>query len=152
MIEGVEIKDLVGHADDRQVFREVIRVTDPFFAEGFGQLSYAHMYSGSAKAWHIHQRQVDWWYVAGGAVKLVLYDTRQQSPTHRQLQEIPLGPDYGHQVVRIPPGVAHGCKVLEGPAQLFYVTSGVYSPEDEGRIPHDDPDIGYDWTAPPEIK
>jgi dTDP-4-dehydrorhamnose 3,5-epimerase-like enzyme len=28
----------------------------------------------------------------------------------------------------------------------------VYSPEDEGRIPHNDPSIGYDWTAGPEIK
>jgi dTDP-4-dehydrorhamnose 3,5-epimerase len=28
----------------------------------------------------------------------------------------------------------------------------VYSPEDEGRIPHDDPTIGYDWTAGPPIK
>jgi len=28
------------------------------------------------------------------------------------------------------------------------VTSSVYDPEDEGRIPHDDPTIGYDWTAP----
>ncbi len=152
MIDGVEIKDLIGFADDRQVFREVIRVTDSFFGEGFGQLSYAYMYAGSAKAWHIHQLQVDWWYVASGAVKLVLYDMRPNSPTHRQLQEIALGPDHGHKVVRIPPGVAHGCKVLEGPAQLFYVTSQVYTPADEGRIAHDDPEIGYDWTAPPEIK
>jgi dTDP-4-dehydrorhamnose 3,5-epimerase len=152
MIAGVEIKPLVGHADDRQVFREVIRVTDDFFGEGFGQLSYAYMYTGSAKAWHLHQQQVDWWYVPLGAVRLALYDTRADSPTHALLEEIMLGPDYGHKVVRIPPGVAHGCKVLEGPAQLFYVTSQVYTPADEGRIPHDDPGIGYDWTRPPEIK
>jgi dTDP-4-dehydrorhamnose 3,5-epimerase-like enzyme len=25
-------------------------------------------------------------------------------------------------------------------------------PRDEGRIPHDDASIGYDWTAGPEIK
>lgn len=152
MIEGVAIKALVGHADDRQVFREVIRVTDEFFGEGFGQLSYAYMYTGSAKAWHLHQQQVDWWYVPLGAVRLALYDARADSATHGALEEIMLGPDYGHKVVRIPPGVAHGCKVLEGPAQLFYVTSQVYTPADEGRIPHDDPGIGYDWTRPPEIK
>jgi dTDP-4-dehydrorhamnose 3,5-epimerase len=152
VIDGVEIKDLVSHGDDRQVFREVIRETDPFFAEGFGQLSYAFMYPGSAKAWHVHQRQVDWWYVPTGALKLALYDTREDSPTHGELDEFLLGPDYGHKVVRIPPGVAHGCRVLGGVTQLFYVTSNVYDPADEGRIPHDDPEIGYDWTAPPEIK
>jgi len=152
VIEGVAVKELVGRSDDRQVFREVIRVTDPFFAEGFGQLSYALMYPGTAKAWHVHQRQVDWWYVPTGALKLALYDTRSTSPTYRQLDEFLLGPEHGHKVVRIPPGVAHGCRVLGGVTQLFYVTSRVYSAEDEGRIAHDDPEIGYDWTALPEIR
>jgi dTDP-4-dehydrorhamnose 3,5-epimerase len=85
-------------------------------------------------------------------LKLALYDTREDSPTFRQTQEFLLGPEYGHRVVRIPPGVAHGCRVLGGTTQLFYVTSSVYDPADEGRIPHDDPEIGYDWTALPEIK
>jgi len=151
-IAGVEIKELVSHADERQVFREIIRVTDPFFAEGFGQWSYACMNPGTAKAWHIHRKQVDWWYVPLGALKLVLHDLRPDSPTYKQTQEILLGPDYGHKVVRIPPGVAHGSKVIGGVTHLFYITSRTYDPADEGRIPHDDPDIGYDWTAGPPIK
>ena len=39
MIAGVEIKELVTRPDERGFFREVIRKTDPFFAEGFGQWS-----------------------------------------------------------------------------------------------------------------
>lgn len=152
MIEGVEVKDLVGHGDDRQVFREVIRASDSFFPEGFGQLSYALMNPGTAKAWHVHQHQVDWWYVPTGALKLALYDTRESSATHGELEEFLLGPEHGHKVVRIPPGVAHGCRVLGGVTQLFYVTSNEYDPADEGRIPHDDPGIGYDWRALPDIK
>jgi dTDP-4-dehydrorhamnose 3,5-epimerase len=151
-IDGVVVKELVGHADDRQVFREIIRSSDAFFSEGFGQLSYALMHPGTAKAWHVHQRQVDWWYVPTGALKLALYDTRSSSPTHGRLQELLLGPEYGHKVVRIPPGVAHGCRVLGGTTQLFYVTSREYDPADEGRIAHDDPAIGYDWTALPDIR
>jgi dTDP-4-dehydrorhamnose 3,5-epimerase len=42
--------------------------------------------------------------------------------------------------------------VIGGVTHLFYVTSQVYTPEDEGRIPHDDPTIGYDWTRLPEIR
>jgi dTDP-4-dehydrorhamnose 3,5-epimerase len=152
VIEGVEVKDMVGHGDDRQVFREVIRVSDSFFGEGFGQLSYALMNPGTAKAWHVHRHQVDWWYVPTGALTLALYDTREDSTTAGELDEYLLGPEYGHKVVRIPPGVAHGCRVLGGVTQLFYVTSNEYDPADEGRIPHDDPAIGYDWTALPEIK
>ena len=79
MIEGVVVKDLVTHPDDRGFFREVIRVTDDFFQEGFGQFSHSLMYPGVAKAWHIHQRQVDWWYVATGVLKVALYDTREES-------------------------------------------------------------------------
>jgi dTDP-4-dehydrorhamnose 3,5-epimerase len=39
-----------------------------------------------------------------------------------------------------------------GPAHLFYITSRVYDPDDEGRIAHDDPRIGYDWAKGPAIK
>jgi len=152
VINGVEVKELVGHGDDRQVFREIIRRSDAFFAEGFGQLSYALMHPGTAKAWHVHERQVDWWYVPTGALKLALFDTRPESSTHREIDEFLMGPEYGHKVVRIPPGVAHGCRVIGGVTQLFYVTSQEYDPTDEGRIPHDDPGIGYDWRSLPEIK
>jgi dTDP-4-dehydrorhamnose 3,5-epimerase len=152
MIEGVELKDLVTHADERGFFREIIRVTDPFFAEGFGQWSHSLMYPGVAKAWHVHQTQVDWWYVGVGTLKVALYDTRADSPTHGERMEFLLGENAPARVVRIPPGVAHGCKAIGGTTHLFYVTSRTYDPEDEGRIPHDDPDIGYDWTAPPPIK
>jgi dTDP-4-dehydrorhamnose 3,5-epimerase-like enzyme len=55
-------------------------------------------------------------------------------------------------VLKIPPGVAHGYRVLSGPAHVFYIVSHEYDGRDEGRISHDDPGIGYDWTAPPEIK
>ena len=31
------------------------------------------MYPGSAKAWHHHREQTDWWY-AIGSLKVALYD------------------------------------------------------------------------------
>ena len=152
MIHGVETKSLVTNSDERGFFRELIRVTDPFFSEGFGQWSHTLTHQGAAKAWHIHKAQVDWWYVAVGAVKAALYDTREGSPTQGQLQELFLGENYPAQILKIPPGVAHGYKVISGPMHLFYITSGVYNPADEGRISHDDPKIGYDWKQGPAIK
>jgi dTDP-4-dehydrorhamnose 3,5-epimerase len=146
-IEGVEFKALVTHADERGFFREVIRETDPFFSH-FGQWSHSLMYAGTAKAWHHHRKQTDYWY-AIGTLKVVLYDLREESPTHGQLLEFFMG-DRFESCVKIPPGVAHGCRALEL-SHLLYVTSTVYDPEDEGRIPHDDPSIGYDWTAFPKI-
>jgi dTDP-4-dehydrorhamnose 3,5-epimerase-like enzyme len=41
----------------------------------------------------------------------------------------------------------HGVEI-----KLFYVTSNTDDLSDEGRIPHDDPTLGYNWTAEPAIK
>jgi dTDP-4-dehydrorhamnose 3,5-epimerase len=147
-IEGVSLKELVTHADERGFFREVIRETDDFF-DHFGQWSHSMMYPGTAKAWHIHQHQTDWWYVIG-ALKVALYDTREKSPTSGKLMEFLMG-DMKPTCLKIPPGVAHGCRALQM-SHILYITSNVYDPNDEGRIPHDDSKIGYDWTAGPTIK
>ena len=152
VIEGVVLKNLVTHRDERGFFREIIRITDEFFKEGFGQLSHSLMYQGVIKAWHIHKRQVDWWYVGTGVLKVALYDTRDGSSTHGKTMEILLGNNQPACVLRIPPGVAHGCKTIGGTVNLFYVTSHVYDPTDEGRLPYDDPAVGYDWLAGPKIK
>ena len=147
-IDGVVIKDLVTHTDERGFFREIIRETDEFF-DHFGQWSHSLMHPGTAKAWHIHQRQTDWWYVLG-ALKVALYDTRQDSATKGELMEFLMG-DNNATCLKIPPGVAHGCRALDV-SHILYIPSSVYAPDDEGRIPHDDATIGYDWTAGPAIK
>jgi len=50
--------------------------------------------------------------------------------------------------VLIPPGVAHGYKVIGGQeCLLVYLTDRFYNPADEGRIPYDDPGINYDWET-----
>lgn len=152
MIEGVEIKELTTYPDERGFFREIIRVTDEFFSEGFGQFSHSLIYPGAAKAWHIHKSQVDWWYVPVGNIRVALHDLRENSPTKGATEEICLGENFGAKVLKIPPGVAHGCKVLGGVSHLFYITSKTYDADEEGRIPHNDPNIGYNWEAGPEIK
>jgi dTDP-4-dehydrorhamnose 3,5-epimerase len=152
LIDGVMIKALERHKDERGFFEEIIRVNDPFFTEGFAQLSHSLMHNNVIKAWHIHKTQVDWWYVTRGTLKVALYDTREHSPTHKTLNEFHIG-DFGDNlVIKIPSGVAHGCKVLGDTAELVYITSGTYNPDEEGRIAHDDPEIGYDWLKLPPIK
>ena len=152
MIDGVEIKELTTHSDERGFFREIIRVTDGFFSEGFGQFSHSMMFPGVIKAWHIHKTQVDWWFVPIGNIKVGLYDNRNDSPTKGETQVVFLGENYGAKVLRIPPGVAHGCKVIGDTTHLFYITSKTYDPDEEGRIAYNDAKIGFDWEAGPEIK
>jgi dTDP-4-dehydrorhamnose 3,5-epimerase len=146
MIAGVEFKNLVTHADERGFFREIIRVTDGFFAAGFGQLSHSLVNAGVIKAWHGHRRQTQWNYVATGLIRVALHDTRMDSSTSGVTMEFLAGDEQPARVYAFPPGVAHGYRCLRGPMHIIYVTSGTYDLEDEVRIPCDDPAIGYEWS------
>lgn len=149
-IDGVVVKNLRTFKDDRGFFREVIRDTDEFFRGGFAQWSHSKMARNTVKAWHFHHRQTDWWYVGIGVIATVLYDNREESPTYRKKMEFKLGEseldsEAAEAVVRIPPGVLHGCKVLSDIAHLFYITSEVYNPEDEGRFPFNSSEVPHRW-------
>ncbi len=146
MIDGVVIKELVQHPDERGYFEEIIRVTDEFFLEGFGQLSHSYMVAGVVKAWHLHTTQIDWWFCVTGKIKAALYDTRDGSPTKGKTNEFILGDEPDNIVLKIPAGVAHGMKVLEGPCHFVYATSCIYNPQEEGRLSYEDRGIGYDWV------
>lgn len=147
MIDGVVFKDLVTHADERGFFREIVRATDDFFAPGFGQLSHSLVHQGVLKAWHAHRDQSQWNYVVSGLIKVALHDTRESSLTYRQTMEFLAGDNQPVRVYFFPPGVAHGYRCLLAPMHIIYMTSGTYDLEDEIRLRHDDPEIGYDWSS-----
>ena len=152
MIEGVVLRKLLTNTDDRGFFREIIRVTDEFFKEGFGQWSHSLMFDGVIKAWHYHHIQTDWWYVATGVLRVGLFDLREDSLSYNEAMDFYMGDLQPAKVVKIPPGVAHGCKTIQGPVNLFYVTSHVYNPDDEVRLPYNDPKIGFDWMTRPTCR
>lgn len=146
MIKGVEVKKLVAHKDKRGFFCELIRKSDSFFKDcQFGQLSHSFCKKGVLKAWHLHKKQTDFIYVVSGNIKLALYDTRKRSKTYKKLMEIYIGEKREHIIVKIPPGVAHGYKVIGTPTHIIYLMDREYDPKDELRIPYDNPKIGYTW-------
>lgn len=146
MIDGVQIKNLVSHGDERGYFRELIRKNDDFFDPGFGQLSHSLVKPGVVKAWHGHVRQYQWTYVITGVLSVVIYDAREDSRTYEEKIQMVLGDGHDAQIYVIPPGVVHGYRCLSGPAHVLYVTSDVYDPEEEIRIPHDNNSISHDWN------
>ena len=152
MIEGVVLKELETFNDDRGFFRELIRSTDDSFREGFGQWSHSLMFDGVIKAWHFHRIQTDWWYIVSGVLRVGLCDLREESSTYKQTMDFLMGDLQPSRILKIPPGIAHGCKTVQGPVHLFYLTSHVYNPDDEIRIPYDDPQIDFDWLQGPTIK
>lgn len=148
MIDGVKIKNIKKHADDRGFFAEIIKQGEDTFHE-VKQTSYTETYPGVTKAFHWHKKQWDVWFCCKGNIQTVLYDTREDSKTKGETQVIFMGED-NPVMVAIPPGVAHGYKVLGNERiGLFYHTSEGYNSDepDEERIDFDDPTIGFNWST-----
>ena len=146
MIDGVCVKPLKTHCDERGRLMEILRSDDKLF-DKFGQVYATSAYPGVVKAWHYHRVQTDHFAVLHGMAKIVLYDAREDSPTHGEVNEFFAGTH--HQVlIKIPPLVYHGYKcigehetiLINIPTEVF-----IYDHPDEHRIPPDDPSIPYNW-------
>ncbi len=148
MINDVHVKHITRIPDDRGFFAEVLKFGEESFAE-IKQTSYTETHPGVIKAFHWHKKQTDIWFVASGMAQVVLHDLRKASPTFQETTVLYTGED-NPLLISIPPGVAHGYRVLGTHAVcLFYHTTEAYDPEspDEERIAYDDPDIGFDWET-----
>lgn len=148
LIAGVELTPFSIWPDDRGYFLEVARLGEglvaDFPARG-SQVSAALNYPGIIKAFHFHRLQTDYWVPTAGLLQVALVDLRRSSETFGAKNTLYVGALRPWQI-RIPPGVAHGYKVIgEQPSVLVYITNKTYNPKDEGRIPYNDPSIAYDW-------
>ena len=148
LIAGVRIEPYALWPDDRGYFLEVARLGEGLvakFPSPGSQVSAALNYPGIIKAFHFHRFQTDYWVPAAGLLQVALVDLRRESPTYGRKNTLYVGALRPWQLI-IPPGVAHGYKVLgEQPSVLIYITDRTYNPKDEGRIPYDDTAIAYDW-------
>ena len=145
-IEGVKTARLARFADDGGSLTELGRFADGahqvFAGFKIAQINYGTIEPGVIKAFHVHPRQRDVWFVPPEhRVLLVLVDVRDDSPTARKAVKVMLGAG-SSMLVSIPQGVAHGLRNLgDGPASIIYMTDAHFSPDpattEEGRLPWD---------------
>jgi dTDP-4-dehydrorhamnose 3,5-epimerase len=145
-IEGLEIVQLRRFNDDGGAMTELGRLDQGRLqgVDGFvvRQVNYSVMEPLAIKAFHLHTRQTDVWYVPpSDKLLLCVADVRRGSPTEGLVQRIVLG-DTSSYLVRIPPGVAHGAKNLRpsAPSVIIYFVDVQFSVGDacdEGRLPWD---------------
>ncbi len=146
MIDGVKIKKLKVIPDERGRLMELLRSDDSLFIK-FGQVYMTTAYPGIVKAWHYHKIQTDNMAAIHGMMKLVLYDSRLDSPTHGQVDELFFG-IHNPILVQIPPMVYHGFKcvsqeeaiVVNCPTERYN-----YAEPDEYRIDPHSKEIPYNW-------
>lgn len=143
-IEGVQIVPLRRFHDDGGAITELGRLIAGKHQQlpGFEakQINYSEVEPGAIKAYHLHHRQTDVWYVPPhDKFLLVLHDCRKGSPTEGTTMRFVIG-DGESALVRIPPGVAHGTTNLgKSTGRILYFVDVHFSVEpgecDEGRLP-----------------
>ena len=82
--------------------------------------------------------------VVAGAVFDVAVDIRRDSPSFGRWVGVELSAD-NHRQLWVPPGLAHGFLVLSETADFLYKTTEFYSPQHEGAVHWDDPDLAIAW-------
>lgn len=79
-----------------------------------------------------------------GEILDVAVDLRKASPTYKQWISVELTAENRKELL-IPKGFAHGFVTLSDGVEIMYKCDEFYSPEHDGGIRFDDPDIGVEW-------
>ncbi|MFA6238865.1 MAG: dTDP-4-dehydrorhamnose 3,5-epimerase family protein [Bacteriovorax sp.] len=147
MIDGVKVVDLKKIPDERGTIFHMLRSSDPHFSK-FGEIYFSKIYRDAIKGWHTHQQLTLHYCVVMGMVKLVLIDTRPNSPTKGEVMELFIGED-NYKLVIIPPGVCNGHKGITESALLASCPDIPHDKLMPGEMIRIDPhsnDFSYKWA------
>jgi len=148
VIDGVVIKPLTRHVDERGYVMEILRDDDAEFTK-FGQVYISTCYPGVVKAWHAHRRQTDCFCVVKGNAKIGLWDRRPDSPTRGETMAVVIG-EFNPCLVVIPPGVWHGQMALGTEMSILVnIPTEHYDHRDPDELREDPftPEARFDWHA-----
>jgi dTDP-4-dehydrorhamnose 3,5-epimerase len=151
-IPGVHTGTSQSYGDERGSFREVWRESafDPAATATtpdarFVQANLSLSAAGVLRGLHLHRRQLDLWFVAGGRAFTALVDVRPMLAGGGRpiVDTLTLDAD---DWVSIPAGVAHGFLAIE-PVRLLYLVTNEYDGSDELGFAWDDPLAAVPWPA-----
>lgn len=152
-IKDVRVMPLITYPSEEGDFGELLRIEKGQLKSvpGFklAQINRTTLIPGSIKAWHLHFKQDEIWYVSPSDHLFVgLWDVREASPTQGKTMRIAIGAGTS-RLVFIPHGVAHGSAVLVNkPVELYVFVNKHFNSvrHDEKRIPWDS--LGADFWLP----
>lgn len=85
-----------------------------------------------------------------GSVYDVVLDVRPESPTYGEWYGIELSAENG-RMLYVPEQCAHGYQTLEEYTEIYYMTSGYYTPNLARGIRFDDPAFRIRWPIAPTV-
>ena len=146
MIEGVIIKELKQHFDDRGKVMHMLSIKDKEFIN-FGEIYFSTVKPNVIKAWHRHKVMVLNYVVVYGEIKIVLFDDRVDSKTKGETQEIIISPE-NYNLVQVPAGIWNGFKGISHHYSIVANCATLaHSDSEIDRIPFNDKYIPYSWET-----
>ena len=147
VISGVVVRDAITHEDERGDLTEIY---DPRWGVMDAPLVYVYQTTirpGRIKGWVYHKVQVDRLFVSAGSLKIVLYDMRQDSPTHGLVNEI-FASERNRKLITIPPLVLHAVENV-GSCEAVFINMPTrpynHADPDKYRVPLNSADIPYSF-------
>jgi dTDP-4-dehydrorhamnose 3,5-epimerase len=147
-IDGVQLRYAVNQTDDRGTICEVYNPAWGMLPDPLVYIYKVTVRPGKTKGWSMHKKQTDRLFAFQGALKVVLYDDRPESPTYKQLDVIYLGEEKPGLVI-IPTHVYHAVQNVDGKTGCFLSMPTIaynHADPDRFRMPLDSKEIPYDFT------
>jgi len=142
--EGVLLRPLTPHPDERGVFTELFR--DSWELEiRPAQWNAVRSAENVLRGVHAHWHHADYLTVVAGRASIGLYDLREGSTTEGMAATVELREEHAAGLV-VPPGVAHGF-YFHQPSLHVYAVDHEWDPEDELGCRWDEPELGIDWPC-----
>lgn len=144
-IEGVIIRPLRKIPDERGTIMHGVRSDN--ILNDFGEVYFKKLYKNIINGWHVHEKMFLNYICIYKMIKVVLYDTRENSPTTGAIQEVFMGDD-NYVLLHVPPGIANASTVISGDfAILCNIASQTHDPSIRyKRIDPLSSEIPYDWS------
>ena len=150
-LEGVQVIEPQVFADERGFFMESFqkqRYREAGIETEFVQDNISRSVRNTLRGLHYQHPndQAKLVQALEGEIYDVAVDIRRGSPTFGRWVDVVLS-DQNRRQFYIPAGFAHGFCVLSASALFLYKCSAFYTPEAEGGICWDDPDLAIPWPV-----
>lgn len=144
VIEGLVIQLLKQIPDERGKVMHMLRSDSGLFT-GFGEIYFSIVNPGAVKAWKRHLRMTQNLAVPTGRIRLVVYDSREGSPTFGSTDIIETGED-NYCLVKIPPLLWYGFKgISTTPSLIANCADLPHDPAEVERADLADPAMPKSW-------
>lgn len=117
-IEGVLLRRLISHEDDRGAIMEMYRPSWGFHPDPLVYVYQAWVRPKKVKGWIVHKEQDDRIVNCVGTIRIVLFDAREDSSTYQMINQFVLS-EKSPSLILFPKGVFHAVENIGQSDALF---------------------------------